>query len=187
MSETRGRLPAAAGWSHPLTMSDTDVCFCLAPLFRDMFTADPAPLCTSLHCSEGRFHASHRSCYRTTRPGRAAALSVMPCRGAGPGHSRPHPPAAGPVLTLDVEILVQLHQKQTSAITRFRHFLTLDLTSEVTGSLRTLSLYTNRIVSRRATRSFFFREALAQSGAKRHGGRAPCAVEGCEMACAGEG
>ena len=37
----------------------------------------------------------------------------------------------------------------------------------------------------------FFREALAQSGAKRQGGSyqppTPCAVEGCEMACAGEG
>ena len=43
---------------------------------------------------------------------------------------------------------------------------------------RGLSLYTNRFVSLRATRSFFFREALAQSGVKRHGGRTPvCRVE----------
>ena len=36
----------------------------------------------------------------------------------------------------------------------------------------------------------FFREALAQSGAKRQGARTtppPCAVKECEMACAGEG
>ena len=36
----------------------------------------------------------------------------------------------------------------------------------------------------------FFLEALAQSGAKRQGGTylpPPCAVEGCGMACAGEG
>ena len=52
-------------------------------------------------------------------------------------------------------------------------FSSLDLTSEVTGWPRTLSLYTNLFVSRRATRLVFFREALAQSGAKRHGGRTP--------------
>ena len=73
----------------------------------------------------------------------------------------------------------------------FRHFSALDLTSEVTGWPRTLSLYINLFVSRRATRSFF-REALAQSGAKRQGGLyqpppPPCVVEVCEMACAGEG
>ena len=42
----------------------------------------------------------------------------------------------------------------------------------------------NRFVSWRTTRSFFFREALAQSGAKLQGGFIPwtptCAVEGCE-------
>ena len=75
----------------------------------------------------------------------------------------------------------------------FSSILALDLTSEVTGWPRTLSLYINLFVSRRATRSFFFREALAQSGAKRQWGVVPtpppppCAVEGCEMACAGEG
>ena len=37
----------------------------------------------------------------------------------------------------------------------FRHFSALDLTSEVTGWPRTLSLYINLFVSRRATRSFF--------------------------------
>ena len=41
-------------------------------------------------------------------------------------------------------------------ITSFRHFSALDLTSEVTGWPRTLSLHTNRLVSWRATRSFFF-------------------------------
>ena len=59
-----------------------------------------------------------------------------------------------------------------SAITGFRHFSALDLTSEITGWPRTLSLYTNRFVSQRATRSFF-REALAQSGAKRQGAVVP--------------
>ena len=51
----------------------------------------------------------------------------------------------------------------------FSSISALDLTSEVTGWPRTLSLYINLFVSRRATRSFF-REALAQSGAKRQGG-----------------
>ena len=58
------------------------------------------------------------------------------------------------------------------AITGFRHFSALDLTSEVTGWPRTLSLYINLFVSWRATCSFF-REALAQSGAKRQGGVVP--------------
>ena len=44
------------------------------------------------------------------------------------------------------------------------------MTSEVTSWPRTLSLYTTRVLSRRATRSFF-REALTQSGARLHGGR----------------
>ena len=63
-------------------------------------------------------------------------------------------------------------RSKLSAITDFRHFSALDLTSEVTGWPRPLSLYINRFVSRRATRSFF-REALAQSGAKRQGGSYP--------------
>ena len=42
-----------------------------------------------------------------------------------------------------------------SAITGFRHFSALDLTSKVTGWPRTLGFYTNRFVSRRATRSCF--------------------------------
>ena len=58
-----------------------------------------------------------------------------------------------------------LSEAKLSAITGFRHFSALDLTSEVTGWPRTLSLYINVFVSRRATRSFF-REPLAQSGAK---------------------
>ena len=55
----------------------------------------------------------------------------------------------------------------------FSSISALDLTSEVTGWPRTLSLYINLFVSRRATRSFFFREALAQSGAKRKGRTTP--------------
>ena len=46
-------------------------------------------------------------------------------------------------------------EAKLSAITGFRHFSALDLTSEVTGWPRTLSLYINLFVSRRATRSFF--------------------------------
>ena len=61
-------------------------------------------------------------------------------------------------------------EAKLSAITCFRHFSALDLTSEVTGWPRTLSLYINLFVSRRVTCSFFFREALAQTGAKRQGG-----------------
>ena len=45
-------------------------------------------------------------------------------------------------------------EAKLSATTGFRHFSALDLASEVTGLPRT-SLYTNRFVSRRATRSFF--------------------------------
>ena len=63
-------------------------------------------------------------------------------------------------------------EAKLSATTGFRHFSALDLTSEVTGWPRKLSLYINLFVSRRATRSFF-REALAQSGAKRQGGSCP--------------
>ena len=64
-------------------------------------------------------------------------------------------------------------EAKLSAITGFGHFSALDLTSEVTGWSRIISLYINLFVSRRATCSFFFREALAQSGAKRQGGRTP--------------
>ena len=46
-------------------------------------------------------------------------------------------------------------EAKLSAITGFRHFSALDLTSEVTGWPRTLSLYINLFVSRRATHSFF--------------------------------
>ena len=52
----------------------------------------------------------------------------------------------------------------------FSSISALDLTSEFTGWPRTLSLYVNLFVSRRATRSFF-PGALAQSGVKRQGGR----------------
>ena len=74
----------------------------------------------------------------------------------------------------------------------FRHFSALDLTSEVTGWPRTLSLYINLFVSRRATRSFFPRSSSSIRGETARGGSyqpppPPCAVEGCEMACAGEG
>ena len=72
---------------------------------------------------------------------------------------------------------------------RFSSISALDLTSEVTGWPRTLRLYINLFVSRRATRSFFLRS----SSPIREMARGvvptppPCAVEGCEMACAGEG
>ena len=74
----------------------------------------------------------------------------------------------------------------------FRHFSALDLTSEVTGWPRTLSLYINLFVSWRATRSFFPRSSSSIRGETARGGVVPtppppCAVEGCEMACAGEG
>ena len=46
-------------------------------------------------------------------------------------------------------------ETKLSAITGFLHFSSLDLTSEVTGSPRTLSWYINLFVSRRTTRSFF--------------------------------
>ena len=55
-------------------------------------------------------------------------------------------------------------RRKLLAITGFCHFLTLDLTSEVTGWPRILSLYNIFFVSRRSTCSFFFRETLAQSG-----------------------
>ena len=67
----------------------------------------------------------------------------------------------------------------------------LDLTSEVTGWPRTLSLYINFFVSRRATRSFFPRSSSSIRSETARGvvptPPPPCAVEGCEMACAGEG
>ena len=72
----------------------------------------------------------------------------------------------------------------------FSSILALDLTSEVTDWPRTLSLYINLFVSRRATRSFFPRSSSSIRGETARGGRTnppPCAVEGCEMACAGEG
>ena len=54
----------------------------------------------------------------------------------------------------------------------FRHFSALDLTSEVTGWPRTLSLYINLFVSRRATRSFFPRSSSSiRSETARGGGR----------------
>ena len=48
-----------------------------------------------------------------------------------------------------------LSEAKLSAITCFRHFSSLDLTSEVNSWPRTLSLYINLFVSWRATRSFF--------------------------------
>ena len=53
----------------------------------------------------------------------------------------------------------------------FRHFSALDLTSEVTGWPRTLSLYIHLFVSRRATRSFFPRSSSSIRGETARGGR----------------
>ena len=78
-------------------------------------------------------------------------------------------------------------EAKLSATTGFRHFSVLDLTSEVTGWPRTLSLYINLFVSRRATRSFFPRSFSSIRVETARGVVPPCAVEGCEMACAGEG
>ena len=76
-----------------------------------------------------------------------------------------------------------------SAFTGFRHLSALDLTSEVTGWSWTLSLYINLFVSRRATYSSFPRSSSSIRGETARGvvSPPPCAVEGCEMACAGEG
>ena len=83
-------------------------------------------------------------------------------------------------------------EAKLSAITGFRHFSALDLTSEVTGWPRTLSLYINLFVSRRETRSFFPRSSSSIRGETARAppplpsSYHPCAVEGCEMARAGE-
>ena len=73
----------------------------------------------------------------------------------------------------------------------FSSISALDLTSEVTGWPRTLRLYINLFVSRRATRSFFPRSSSSIRGEMARGvvptPPPPCAVEGCEMACASEG
>ena len=72
----------------------------------------------------------------------------------------------------------------------FSSISALDLTSEVTGWPRILSSYINLFVSRRATRSFFPRSSSSIRGETARGfvpPPPPCAVEGCEMACAGEG
>ena len=73
----------------------------------------------------------------------------------------------------------------------FSSISALDLTSEVTGWPRTLSLCINLFVSRRATRLFFPRSSSSIRGETARGDHTnpppPCAVEGCEMACAGEG
>ena len=53
----------------------------------------------------------------------------------------------------------------------FRHFSALDLTSEVTGWSRIISLYINRFVSRRATRSFFPRISSSIRGETARGDR----------------
>ena len=79
-------------------------------------------------------------------------------------------------------------EAKLSAITGFDHFSALDLTSEVTGWPRTWSLYVNLFVSWRATCSFFPRGSSSIRGETARGSYPlPCAVEGCEMACAGEG
>ena len=55
-------------------------------------------------------------------------------------------------------------EAKLSAINGFRHYSALDLTSEVTGWPRTLSLYINLFVSRRAARSFFPRSSSSIRG-----------------------
>ena len=55
-------------------------------------------------------------------------------------------------------------EAKLSAITGFRHFSALDLTSEVTGWPKTFSLYINLFVSRLATRSFFPRSSSSIRG-----------------------
>ena len=55
-------------------------------------------------------------------------------------------------------------EAMSSAIPCFRHFSALDLTSEVTGLPRTLSVYINLFVSRRATCSFFPRSSSSIRG-----------------------
>ena len=62
-------------------------------------------------------------------------------------------------------------EAKLSAITCFRHFSALDLTSEVTGWPRTLGLYINLFVSRRVTRSFFPRSSSSIRGETARGGR----------------
>ena len=64
-------------------------------------------------------------------------------------------------------------EAKLSAITGFRHFSALDLTSEVTGWPRTLSLYINLFVSRRATCSFFSAMLQLNQGRNGKGGRTP--------------
>ena len=59
---------------------------------------------------------------------------------------------------------ISSRSQELSAIIGFRYFSALDLTSEVTGWPRTLSLYTNRSVSRRARRSFFPRSSSSIRG-----------------------
>ena len=83
-------------------------------------------------------------------------------------------------------------EAKLSAITGFRHFPAFDLTSEVSDWPRTLSLYINLFVSRRATCSFFRAKLYLNQGRNKQGGgsyQPPPIVpwkEG-EMACAGEG
>ena len=60
-----------------------------------------------------------------------------------------------------------------SAITYFRHFSALDRTSEVTGWPRTLSLYINCFVSRRAIRSFSPRSSSSIRGETARGSYQP--------------
>ena len=64
-------------------------------------------------------------------------------------------------------------EAKLSAVTGFRHFSSLDLTSEVTGWPGTLSLYTNLFVSRRATRSFFPRSSSSIRGETARGSYQP--------------
>ena len=82
-------------------------------------------------------------------------------------------------------------EAKLSAITGFRHFSSLDLTLEVTGWPRTLNVYINLFGSRRTTRPFFPQSSSSIRGETARGvvhpPPPPCAVEGCEMACAGEG
>ena len=64
-------------------------------------------------------------------------------------------------------------EAKLSVITDFLHFSALDLTSEVTGWPRTLSLYINLFVSPRATRSFFPRSSSSIRGETARGSLTP--------------
>ena len=77
-------------------------------------------------------------------------------------------------------------EAKLSAITGFRHFFALDLISEVTGWPRSLSCQSLCLVA--SYMLVFFAKLYLNQGRNGKGvSYHPCAVEGCEMACAGEG